>query len=110
MTEHQNFETYKRQLFEIIKENPDYWLADDKRRSWKLYLEWIDRYRVKLGILKEKLSEAYIPTMDTLIRRLREIKESPEMMAELRRQKEKLAEQKVKREQEELELLKMAIQ
>lgn len=69
----QNADTYKRQLWGIIKENPDYWLKSEN--SWALMLEWIDRYRIKLGSLKEALQRAYIPTMDTLIRRVREIKE-----------------------------------
>jgi len=67
------FDTYKNQLRKIIAENPDYWLNSEN--SWALHLEWVDRHRIKLGTLKSQLQHTLIPSMDTLIRRVREIKE-----------------------------------
>ena len=71
----QNAETIKKGLLKIISENPDYWLKDDRRIGWYLYLEYIDKYHRNLGWLKEYLKQDYIPTQDNVIRRLREIKE-----------------------------------
>ena len=70
-----NADSYKAQLRAIIDENPDYWLAEEPRRSWELMVEWVDRHRIKLGRFKKPLLQPHIPTMDTLIRRVREIKE-----------------------------------
>ena len=67
-----NSDTYRRQLWAIIKENPEYLKSEN---SWPLMVEWIDRHRIKLGSFKQELIKAQIPTMDTLIRRVREIKE-----------------------------------
>lgn len=66
-------DTYKAQLSIIIRENPSYWL--ESGNSWPLMIEWIDRYKFKLGSFKHELMKVQIPTMDTLIRRVREIKE-----------------------------------
>lgn len=75
-----NADTYKRKLFAIIRENPDYWLKSENSNA--LYWEYIDRHELKLGYLKEALLMSRIPTMDTVSKRVREIKEDLRRQAE----------------------------
>jgi len=79
-----NSEQYKRKLRSIISENPDYWLASEN--STILFWEYIDRFEIRLGYLKEALCRTRIPTMDTVLRRAREIKE--ELKKEVERETE----------------------
>jgi len=97
-----NSEQYKRKLRSIISENPDYWLASEN--STILFWEYIDRFEIRLGYLKEALCRTRIPTMDTVLRRVREIKE------ELREEEERKAElRSLSPEKREEEILKNAM-
>ncbi len=71
----ENSQIIRQKLLTIIREDKNYWLANEPRRGWELYLEFIDRYYRKLGWLKGYLKEVYVPTQDNVLRRVRELKE-----------------------------------